>query len=303
MRVISLLPAATEIMDALGLSEQLVGVSHECVLPAGLQELSRVTRSDLLEQASSSAEIDEQVRAAIAVGEPLYTLDERRIRELRPDVILTQRLCDVCAVEHGSVAALAASLSPPPEVVSLEPVTLEGVFADIGRVAAHLRAPERGEALVASLRSRVEAVRTTAARAGHRPRCVLLEWLDPLFGSGHWNPQLVEIAGGREMIGRAGEHSRAIEWDAVRSAAPEVLLIVCCGYGIERTLEDLPLIQSLPGWDSLPAVQQGRVHVADGAAHFTVPGPRLVDSLEMVAWALHPGLFADQAGSGWHQVS
>jgi len=293
-RVISLLPAATETLVALGLSNLLVGVSHECVLPHESPTLPRVTRSELLESAASSGEIDAQVREALAQGLPLYTLDASLIRSLRPDVILTQRLCDVCAVEHGSVAALAQSLPGPPHVLSLEPATLSGIFADISGLAAALNAPARGAGLVDALEARVEAVRRQASLAATRPRCVLLEWIEPPFCSGHWNPELVEIAGGQEMLGRAGEVSRTIDWSEVVAVAPDVLPIVCCGYTMDRTLEDLPILRSQPGWEALPAVRRGCVYVADGTALFTVPGPRVVVSLEVLAEMLHPELFADR---------
>jgi iron complex transport system substrate-binding protein len=294
VKVVSLLPAATEIVGALGMMDALVGVSHECEYPPAAREKPRVTRCEIYGAGLSSGEVDRRVRETLAAGGSLYTLDEALLRRLRPDVILTQRLCDVCAVGYGSVAELAGKLPGPPRVVNLEPSTLEDVFEDILRVAEALRASEQGEALVRALRDRVEGVRSPASRAARRPRCFLMEWIDPPFCAGHWNPELVELAGGLEVLGRAGEPSRTVSWEEVRAAQPEVLVLACCGYSVERTLQDLPILRSYPGWDDLPAVRNGQVYAVDATAYFSCPGPRVVDSLEILAGILHPELFADR---------
>jgi iron complex transport system substrate-binding protein len=291
MRVVSLLPAATEIVAALGRSDWLVGVSHECDWPPEVCRKPQVTRC-AIEAGLPSAEVDRRVRETLAATGTLYTLDEALLRRLEPEVILTQRLCDVCAVGYGSVAALAATLPGPPRLVNLEPSCLDDILADIRRVAAALAARDAGEAVVASLQARVEAVRSRAAQAVQRPGCVLLEWIDPPFCSGHWGPELVEIAGGVELLGRAGEPSRRVAWESVWAARPEVLVLACCGYPVERTLRDLPILQSYPGWEMLPAVRAGRVYAVDASSYFTRPGPRVVDSLEILAEILHPELFA-----------
>ncbi|HEU4753461.1 MAG TPA: cobalamin-binding protein [Armatimonadota bacterium] len=294
MRVVSLLPAATEIVGALDMLECLVGVSHECDYPPTVAQKARVTRCELHGNALSSGELDRRVRASLQAGADLYTLDEPVLRRLRPHLILTQRLCDVCAVSHGSVRAFAETLPGPPRLVNLEPMRLADVFEDIRRVAAALGVPERGEEVVCRLTDRVERVRARAAAAARRPRCFLLEWTDPLFCAGHWNPELVGLAGGVEVIGRAGEPSRSVAWESVTAARPEVLVLACCGYPVERTLQDLPHLRALPGWEALPAVRSGRVYAVDGSAYFSRPGPRLVDSLEVLAEILHPELF-----EGW----
>jgi iron complex transport system substrate-binding protein len=294
MRVISLLPAATEIAGALGLMDCLVGVSHECDYPPEANEKPRVTRCEIHEAGLPSAEVDRWVRETLAARGSLYTMDEPLLRQLEPDVILTQRLCDVCAVGYGSVAALAATLPGPPRVVNLEPSCLADIFGDIRRVAAALEAPERGEAVVGALEARVEAVRTRAACVERRPRCFLMEWIDPPFCSGHWGPELVEIAGGIDPLGRKGRDSTRILWESVLAAEPEVLVLACCGYRVERTLQDLPILQRSPGWETLPAVRSGRVYVVNGSAYFSRPGPRVVDSLEILADILHPEWFAGQ---------
>lgn len=303
-RVVSLLPAATEIVAALGLSDRLVGISHECEYPPEIADRPRVTHSRLHQSGLSSAELDREVQAALAAGESLYQLDEPLLRELRPDVILTQQLCDVCAIGFGSVAALAATLPGPPRLVNLEPQRLADLFTGIQTVADWLQEPARGAALVERLQARIEAVRERTAQVDRRPRTFLLEWIDPPFCAGHWNPELVELAGGHELIGEAGKPSRRVCWEDVLTAQPEVLPIVCCGYSVERARQDLEIAHGHPGWHDLPAVQHRRVYLVDGTAYFTVPGPRLVDSLEILARMLHPELYpgAADAGPGWTRV-
>jgi iron complex transport system substrate-binding protein len=289
MRVVSLLPAATEIVAALGLGDALVGVSHECDFPPDVGRHPRVTDCAIHGNALPSGETDRWVRDTLARTGTLYTLAEATLRELAPDVILTQRLCDVCAVGYETVTAFAATLPGPPVVVNLEPLRLADVLNDVRRVGAALGALDRAEALVATLTSRIEAVRSRVADAPRR-RCVLLEWIDPPFRGGHWMPELVALAGAVDPLGHVGEDAAAVSWDTVRAAAPEVLVLACCGYPIERTLADVPLLAVQPGWRELPAVRTSDVYVIDGSAYFSRPGPRLVDSLEILAAVLHPTL-------------
>jgi iron complex transport system substrate-binding protein len=287
VRVVSLLPAATEIVAALGCVDRLVGVSHECDWPAAVHALPRVTRCEIHGGGLPSAAADRWVAETLAATGTLYRLDEARVRALRPDVILTQRLCDVCAVAYPTVKAFAATLPGPPVVVNLEPGTLADVLGDIGRVAAALGVEARAAGVVAALEARIAAVvaRVTGKR---RPRCLLLEWVDPPYRTGHWGPEVVGLAGGTEPLGRRGEPSARIAWDDVVAAAPEVLVVACCGYDVERALRDVPLLQARPGWAALPAVRAGAVWVVDGSAYFSRPGPRLVDSIELLAGILHP---------------
>jgi iron complex transport system substrate-binding protein len=291
MRVVSLLPAATEIVAALGRVDDLVGVSHECDWPPEVAARPRVTRCEIHGNALASDAIDRWVTDRLAATGTLYALDEALLRELRPDVILTQRLCDVCAVGYGTVTAVAATLPGPPHVVNLEPSSVADVLQDIRNVGVALGMPERAEEVVAALAARLDAVRATTAGAPRR-RCVLLEWVAPPFRSGHWGPELVAIAGGVELLGRAGEDAARIAWDDVRDAAPEVIVVACCGFDVERTLADVPQLRALPGWDALPAVRAGEVYVVDGSAYFSRPGPRIVDSAEMLGEILHPDRFA-----------
>ena len=290
MRVVSLLPAATEIVAALGMVDHLVGVSHECDHPAEVNRKPRVTRCAIHGNQLDSADIDRWVKTELKRTGTLYTMDEARLRQLAPDVIITQRLCDVCAVGYDSVTAFAATLPGPPVVVNLEPQTLEDVFGDVRRVGAALGVAERAETVIRELRDRVDRVRTRCAAVPRR-RCVLLEWIAPPFRSGHWGPELVAIAGGIDPVGRQGEDAVEIEWHAVRAAAPEVLVIACCGFDVARTLRDLPILRRYPGFPELPAAQSREVWVVDGSAYFSRPGPRLVDSLELLAPLVHPELF------------
>jgi iron complex transport system substrate-binding protein len=296
-RVISLLPAATEIVASLGMLDSLLAVSHECDYPEEVSPKPRVTHCEIHGAGLPSAEVDRWVRDRLRSSGTLYTMDEDLVRRLRPDAILTQRLCDVCAVNYGSVARFAATLPGPPRVVSLEPSILGDILRDIRTVGELLGVPERAEAVLASLGARIEAVRERAAGAPRR-RCVLIEWIDPPFSAGHWGPELVDIAGGVEPIGRSGSDSVAIPWDAIVQAAPEVLVLACCGYSVERTLADLPILRLRPGFEELPAVRDGEVYVVDGSAYFSRPGPRIVDSLEILAEILHPerfrGLYPDR---------
>jgi iron complex transport system substrate-binding protein len=290
-RILSMLPAATEIVGALGLVDALVGVSHECDHPPEVRDRPQVTHCEIHGGALPSGRIDAWVTDTLTATGTLYTMDEPLIRRLRPDVILTQRLCDVCAVGYDSVTAFAATLPGPPVVVNLEPATLSDIFGDIRRVAAAAGVPARAEEVIAALRKRVEAVRATASTARTRPRTLLLEWLDPPFACGHWNPELVAIAGGLEPVGHEGRPSRRITWEDVRAARPDVLLIACCGFDLDRTRRDLPALRAREGWGDLPAVRDGRVYAVDGSQYFSRPGPRVVDSLEILAEIIHPELF------------
>jgi iron complex transport system substrate-binding protein len=287
VRIVSLLPSATEIIATLGLDDQLVGVTHECDWPASVLALPKVTKT-LIPTDATSAEIDRLVRDRLGAQSALYTLDVEMLQRLRPDVIVTQALCDVCAVAEDEVRNAACMLPNLPPVVNLEPETLDEVLACIRQVAVAVGEPRRADSVIAALRARVDAVAERSARVTHRPRVALLEWLDPPFSTGHWNPELVRLAGGEDGLGREGAKSRTLRWDEVIAYQPEVVLISCCGFTTERALQDVPLLDRVPGWSDVPAVRAGRVYVTDGAAYFSRPGPRLVDSLELLAHVIHP---------------
>jgi iron complex transport system substrate-binding protein len=291
MRIVSLLPGATEIVCALGLSDALVGVSHECDYPPEVRLRPVVTRSRL-PSGLTSGEIDAAVRAmATADAHSLYYLDRDLLAELAPDLLLTQQLCGVCAIAEDDVRATVAGLPNLPRILSLDGMTLEGVFADITALGGAAHVPVAARLLLHRLRARVERVRASVEHCSTRPRVAFLEWLDPLFCAGHWTPELIALAGGIDPIGCAGEPSRRIEWQEVSVAAPDVLFIACCGYDEARARQDLPLATALPDYDELPCALTGRVHVLDGNAYFSRPGPRLVDGLELLATLLHPELY------------
>ena len=291
-RIVSLLPAATEIVAALGLMDQVIGVSHECDYPSEANSRPRVTRCPV-HAGLTSKEVDEWVRRALRDNGTIYTIDERLLRELRPHVILTQKLCDVCAIGYGTVARLAQTLPGPPRVVNLEPTNLADIFADIYRVAEACAVPERADELIAKLSARVEAVRNRASQIPDRPRCFLLEWIDPPFCSGHWGPELVEIAGGHDPLGRKHQPSAQIEWQQVVEARPEIIVLALCGYDVDRARRDYELLRRFSGFDSVPAARHGKIYVVNASAYFARPGPRIVDSLEILAGILHPDEFPE----------
>lgn len=291
MRIVSLLPSATEIICEIGLGESLVGVTHECDHPEWVSRLPKVTTT-LIPCDATSRQIDQLVGGRMLNQQSLYSLNMSVLESLVPDLIVTQALCDVCAVAETEVQAAACQLPGQPRVINLEPTSLEDVLMsciDVGRAAGEVDSANQA---VESLRDRIARIASRTAQIRNRPRVVVLEWIDPLFSSGHWTPELIEYAGGREMIGKTGQKSRRITWQEVLDVRPEVLLIACCGFSVERTLEDVPKLNQLNGWHSLPAVNDKRVYVTDGNSYFSRPGPRLVDSLEIAVHAIHPDIFA-----------
>lgn len=295
MRIVSLLPSATEIVCALRLEDQLVGVTHECDYPPSVQRLPKVTRT-LIPTEASSGEIDRLVRERLQTDRALYTLDLPVLQELQPDLIVTQALCDVCAVAEDEVRAAACMLRGSPRVINLKPQTLSEVLASIRQVATAVGVDRFAEEVIRGLTARVAAVVTRTARVQRRPRVALLEWLEPPFSCGHWSPELVRLAGGVDGLGQEGRPSRMLRWDEVLSWQPEVVFIACCGFSVERTLCDLPALQFIPGWQDVPAVRSGRVYVTNGSHYFSRPGPRLVDSMEILAHTLHPDVHPLPAG-------
>ena len=287
MRVVSLLPSATEIVCALGLEDCLVGVTHECDYPPSVQRLPKVTRT-LIPVDATSSEIDQLVSERFKSVRALYSLDVEILKEIQPDVIVTQSLCEVCAVAPNEVQAAIGQLPGHPRVVTLEPQSLEGLFEAIQQLASVVGVP--ANEMVRGLRARVDAVVAQAATVTAHPRVALLEWLDPPFSSGHWSPELVRLAGGVEGLGKEGQPSRRLRWDEVAVWQPEVIVIACCGFTVERALRDAARVRLISEWQVLPAVRSGRVYVADGSQYFNRPGPRLVDSLELLAHALDPAL-------------
>jgi iron complex transport system substrate-binding protein len=297
-RIVSLLPAATEIAAALGLMDGVVGVSHECDFPDEANQRPRVTHCPVHNAGMTSRELDEWVRRALRENGTIYTIDEQLLRKLQPDVILTQKLCDVCAVGYGTVARLAETLPGPPTVVNLEPSSVSDIFDDIWRVAKVCDVPERANKLLSQVSDRIEGVRRRANRIVHRPRCFLMEWVDPPFCSGHWGPELVVIAGGYDPLGRKHQPSVQIEWQEVLETQPDVIVLALCGYNIDRARRDYEILRGFPEFNSLPAVRRGEIYLVDASAYFARPGPRIVDSLEILAAILHPKEFPEFVSRG-----
>ena len=292
------MPAATEIAAALGLMEDMVGVSHECDFPEQASQRPHITQCPVHHAGLTSGEVDEWVRRELRENGTIYTIDEPLLRKLQPDVILTQKLCDVCAVGYGTVAKLAQTLPGSPRVVNLEPTSLDDIFDDIQRVAETCDVPERAEDLIENLSERVENVRERSARIPDRPCCFVMEWVDPPFCSGHWGPELVEIAGGQNSLGRKHQPSAQIEWQQVLDALPEIIVLALCGYDIDRARRDYELLRRFPGFGSIPAAESGQVYVVNASAYFARPGPRIVDSLEILAGVLHPTEFPEFVSRG-----
>jgi iron complex transport system substrate-binding protein len=301
-RVVSLIASATEIVCALGFERALVGRSHECDYPAAVRRLPVCTEPRFATE-GTGAEIDRRVKRTLLDALSLYVVHVDRLKEARPGVILTQSQCAVCAVSLDDVErALGEWMEPRPRVVSLEPNALADVWADIGRVADALGSPPRGRELVRRLQERMAAVAEKAAATGERPSVACLEWIDPLMAAGNWMPELVQMAGGENLFGVAGRHAPRMTWEQLREKDPDVMLALPCGWGMARARQEMRRLAEKPGWRALKAVRAGRVYVADGNQFFNRPGPRLVESLEILAEVLHPSVFpATHEGSGWQR--
>jgi iron complex transport system substrate-binding protein len=288
MRVVSLLPAATEIVAALGALEMLVGVTHECDHPSVVRSRARVTESTL--SSGGAATVDREVRQRAAAGEALFTLHERTIGALHPDLVITQALCDVCAVNESDVRALAARLSPPPRVLTLGATTLDGVLDDVRHVGEALHVADDAAELIDGLRLRMRAVHNTLARAAApRPRVAVIEWTEPVFVAGHWVPDMVRRAGGRDVLGYAGVQSRQFTSADVAAANPEVIVVAPCGYALDRATSDAAALLARAGWEW---ARERAVWAIDANAFVSRPGPRLTDGVEIMARMFNPALFS-----------
>ncbi|MEA2372467.1 MAG: iron complex transport system substrate-binding protein [Solirubrobacteraceae bacterium] len=283
MRIVSLVPHATELLFALGLGNQIIAVTHECDYPPEALGLPRVTR-DMLEPGLSSAEIDAAVRERTGNGLSIYELDSDVVRRLEPDLIVTQALCPVCAVSYEDVAALARTLARPPRVIALDPHTLGETLGDVRTLAEATGRRDAGVALIARIAGRIDRVRL-AVRGAERPRVAAIEWFDPIYVAGHWTPQLIELAGGEDVLGGPGEPSEQATWDTLRRAAPQIVVAIPCGYGAARAR-----LEAAGHAERLRETGARRVVAVDAASYFSRPGPRLVDGLELLAAILHPDL-------------
>jgi iron complex transport system substrate-binding protein len=297
MKVVSLLPSATEIVCALGHDASLVGRSHECDYPPSVRRLPALTSARLPVDAPS-AEIDRAVKSLLAKALSIYDVDAEKLASLQPDLVVTQSQCDVCAVSESDVVHALSQLGVAPRIVSLAPQRLDDIWEDLRRVGDALGSRERAVSLVEELRARIGAVaaRVGAAGSGRRPRVACIEWLDPLMAAGNWVPELVALAGGENLFGQAGAHSPWLSWDELRGADPDVIFVMPCGFDLPRTRAELPALTARAGWNDLRA----RVFVVDGNQYFNRPGPRLVDSLELLAEALWELDFG--RGAGWQRL-
>jgi len=290
-RIVSLLPSCTEIVCELGLRDQLVGRSHECDFPPAVRRLPACTRPKLNVRAAS-LQIDREVNALLQDALSIYQIDTRLLKQLRPDLILTQSQCEVCAVSLSEVEQAVSGWGAfQPRVLSLAPNTLADVWNDILKVAGALGVAERGVEVVSRLEDRVERIAARTRHLPQRPSVACIEWLDPLMAAGNWMPELVELAGGRNLFGETGKHSPWLNWESVRERDPEIMVVLPCGFDIERTRRELSSLTDRPGWKSLRAVKNGGVYLADGNRFFNRPGPRLVESLEILAAIIHPAIF------------
>lgn len=290
-RIVSLIASATEIVCALGFEESLVGRSHECDYPESVKRLPVCTRPKLNVHASSG-EIDRQVKSLVESALAVYDVDSVLLERLEPDVIVTQSQCEVCAVSLRDVErAVCSWLERCPKIVSLKPDALADVWRDVEEVALALGAHDRGAELVARLRGRMADIQEKTSRLSGKPRVACVEWVDPLMAAGNWVPELVALAGGVNLFGEAGKHAPWMTWEQLAEADPDVIVLMPCGYDLARTMQEMPILAAKPGWRSLRAVRAGRVVATDGNQYFNRPGPRLVESMEILAEVLHPEAF------------
>lgn len=299
-RIVSLIASSTEIVCALGFENRLVGISHECDYPDSIRNLP-VCTAPKFNPVGASREVDARVKSLLREALSVYRVEEKILRDLSPDLIVTQAQCEVCAVSLRDVEETVRGwIDSRPQIVSLEPDGLPNIWEDIRKVANSLEAPEAGDELVGRLRARMEAVSKKTSALSERPTVACIEWIDPLMAAGNWMPDLVEMAGGVNLFGLAGAHAPDLRWEEVKRKDPGVIVIMPCGFGLSRTREEMAPLTDRPDWEDLRAVREGRVYLTDGNQFFNRPGPRLVESLEILAEILHPSAFEPAfEGTGW----
>jgi len=292
MRIVSLLPSATEIVCALGLGDSLVGVSHECDWPPAVVGLPIVTEPKI-DPRQSSAEIDTAVRGLVSDGLSVYRIRTDVLAELKPDLIVTQEQCDVCAVSYDEVVTATRDLlDASARIVSLKPVVLQDILTDIERVAEAASCVAAGRDVVGEIKRRFESIGARATQVRSRPRVACIEWLSPLMAAGNWVPELVAMGGGEYRLASTGAPSVTVEWRQVEEAAPDVVVLMPCGFKLSQTERELPAITAAPEWNRLPAVRNGRAYAVDGNAYLNRPGPRIAESAELLAGLIQPSFFA-----------
>jgi len=299
-RVVSMISSATETVAALGCEDRLVARSHECDFPPRVQQLPACT-APKIDIHAGSAEIDRQVKALVADAVSVYTVDAAILDRVRPDIIITQTQCEVCAVSLRDVEqAICSLVGSHPRIVSIEPNALADIWNDFRRIAAALEVSDRGEELVLHLQERLAAIQSRAAGLAHRPSVACIEWIEPLMAAGNWMPELVAIAGGVNLFGEAGRHSPWMTWEQLVAKDPEVIVVLPCGWDIARSRGEMHLLSDRPEWSRLQAVQNGRVALTDGNQFFNRPGPRVVESAEILAEIFYPDVFDfGHIGSDW----
>lgn len=293
MRIVSLLPSATEIVCALGLEGRLIAVTHERDFPAGIETKPHTTASRISHETMSSSEIDHAVRSQLDGHGSIYDLDTALLAELKPDLIITQELCDVCAVSYKTVSSAAKMFTADAHVVSLEPNTIEDIFSNILTIGGLAGIKERAYKFVSDLRERLDRLREQTAVVEGSSRVMMLEWLEPPFAPGHWVPEQVEVAGGECVLGTAGERSVATSYEAILEADPDVLVMIPCGFYIKDTIRQLENSKFPAKWRGMKAIEQGKIWAMDATSYFSRPGPRVVDGAELLAGLLHPDIFGE----------
>jgi len=291
LRIVSFLPSATEMACALGLAEQLVGVTHECDYPQEVKGKPIVVRSVLPVGNMSAQEIDRAVSEQLRNGQSLYRVDEQLLRKLNPDLILTQDLCQVCAPSGNEVSQVLNALPCKPQILWLTPKSLKEIFDNIRELGAATGRSEQAEALIDGGRAQLDTIATITHMLPYRPRVFCMEWLDPVYCCGHWVPEMVRLAGGRDELGREGADSARIAWGDVLRWGPEILVLMPCGFDLEETIADAQGLSAYPNWKDIPAVRSGRVYAVNANAYFARPGPRVVDGTALLAHLIHPDLF------------
>ncbi len=300
-RIVSFLPSATEMLCALGLGDRLVGITHECDYPEEVRTKPIVVRHVLPIESMTQAEIDEAVAERMRSGQSLYQIDEQLLHELAPDLILTQDLCQVCAPSGNEVSQVLQTLAQKPQILWLTPKSLREIFENLRELGAATGSSERAEQLVGECRQRLAELAEKTSRVETRPRVFCMEWIDPVYASGHWVPEMVRIAGGMDQLGKEEADSERISWEEVVTWAPEVLIIMPCGFNLAQVVEQAPQLFDYPGWSGLPAVRAGRVYAVDANSYFARPGPRVVQGTELLAHLIHPQVFSwDGPDNAYH---